>query len=493
MPQDDLQVKTSNTGFPEAATFVGVGVGLAAVAGTAASIAVSRRRPSSKAALPTSAAHRLDALTEAVWDRPAQDVKRTVESMSAHVRSVSTRRPTLSRDRIRKVRDQAQVLWDAARNKTTALADGGGVGTVAVAPKKTRSNLLSPVLRENGQAPQLSRFVPPALSGRRPDALAPRPTKEPSELGTLRGESRFITTRTGTRIFVDIDEPDTVTDDTLTVIMCHGYALSLDSWHFQRLALRGKHRVVLFDQRGHGRSDRCVSESASIEALGRDLADIIDEVAPIGPLVLLGHSMGGMTIMAYAKARPAEFKSRVVGAGLIATSAGELDDHDFGAGVAAPLLHAAAPWAVDSLKKYPQLAERARKVTSPVESAVVQKFAYVRKLDPQIAKFTPELIAATPIDVVSDFVLAFREHDMHDALGTFAGVETLVLVGDKDMMTPALHSEQLVRAIPHAEHIVVPEAGHMVLLECPDVVNEAIGKLVESAERVQALHENHVF
>ena len=45
-------------------------------------------------------------------------------------------------------------------------------------------------------------------------------------------------------------------DRPVTVVFVHGYALNLDCWHFQRLAMRAEHRLVLYDQRSHGRSAR---------------------------------------------------------------------------------------------------------------------------------------------------------------------------------------------------------------------------------------------
>ena len=90
-----------------------------------------------------------------------------------------------------------------------------------------------------------------------------------------------------------------------TIVFSHGYALSLDSWHFQRKALRGRYRLVFWDQRGHGRSATGPHGSATIDQIGRDLARVIEALAPDGPLVLVGHSMGGMTVMSLAEQDPA--------------------------------------------------------------------------------------------------------------------------------------------------------------------------------------------
>jgi len=83
-------------------------------------------------------------------------------------------------------------------------------------------------------------------------------------------------------------------------------------------------RLVLYDQRSHGRSGKATAESSTIEQLGRDLDAVLRALVPDGPIVLAGHSMGGMTIMALAEQRPELFLDRVRGVALIGTSAGDV-------------------------------------------------------------------------------------------------------------------------------------------------------------------------
>ena len=114
----------------------------------------------------------------------------------------------------------------------------------------------------------------------------------------------------------------------MTLVFVHGYALNLDCWHFQREAFRGKHRMAFYDQRSHGRSERSDREHATIDQLGDDLARVIETVAPKGKVVLVGHSMGGMSIIAFAERHPKLFAERVAGVGL--------DRHDGRRPAAAP-------------------------------------------------------------------------------------------------------------------------------------------------------------
>ena len=67
------------------------------------------------------------------------------------------------------------------------------------------------------------------------------------EFGSLRGDLHVVPAEDGTLLHVEIDEAPG--SDALTVVFCHGYALNLDSWHYQRQAFRGRARLVFYDQR----------------------------------------------------------------------------------------------------------------------------------------------------------------------------------------------------------------------------------------------------
>jgi pimeloyl-ACP methyl ester carboxylesterase len=99
------------------------------------------------------------------------------------------------------------------------------------------------------------------------------------------------------------------------------------------------------------------------------------------------------------------------------------------------------------------------------------------------------MIAATRIEVVADFLPAFDLHDAREALAALADTEVLILAGAQDNMTPPAHSDELAVLLPHAEHVVVEDAGHLVMLEHPEVVDQALFALVERGRaRASAQH-----
>jgi pimeloyl-ACP methyl ester carboxylesterase len=304
-------------------------------------------------------------------------------------------------------------------------------------------------------------------------------------LGTLTGDVREVVAADGTKLHVEVDELPEGADAALTVVFSHGYCLSRQSWHFQRQALRGRYRMVFWDQRGHGLSDAGPKGSCTVDQCGHDLQAVIDAVAPIGRLALVGHSMGGMTIMALAMHAPELVAARVAGVALVSTSAGGLANVHWGLrGQLGVVAHKVMPAAVAGLARMPALVNRSRRIGSDFQQVVVQRYSFASPVPESLARFTAEMIASTPIDVVAEYLPTFDLHDKHEALASLDGIETLVLSGADDLLTPPEHSEEIVRRLPGAEQVLVPDAGHLVMLEHPDVVTEAICDLLDRAERV---------
>ncbi|MEJ8648810.1 alpha/beta hydrolase [Streptomyces sp. MS1.AVA.3] len=274
-----------------------------------------------------------------------------------------------------------------------------------------------------------------------------------------------------------------------TVVFSHGYCLSQDSWHFQRSALRGTVRTVHWDQRSHGRSSRGHgqidgTEPVTIDLLGRDLKAVLDAAVPEGPIVLVGHSMGGMTVMALADQFPEYVAERVVGVALIGTSAGRLSEVGFGLpSMGVKAFHWLAPGVLKALGWQREIVERGRRATADLFAGLIKRYSFgtPEKVDPGIARFGERLIEATPIDVVAEFFPAFAVHDKTEALVAYDAVPALVLAGESDLITPADHSRTIAEMLPDADLVCVPGAGHLVMLERPELVNDHLVSLVERA------------
>ncbi|GAA3088491.1 alpha/beta hydrolase [Streptomyces goshikiensis] len=280
-----------------------------------------------------------------------------------------------------------------------------------------------------------------------------------------------------------------------TVVFCHGYCLSQDSWHFQRAALRGVVRSVYWDQRSHGRSARGLAqadgEPVTIEQLGRDLKAVIDAAAPEGPLVLVGHSMGGMTIMALAEQFPGLVGERVLGVALIGTSSGGPGRGHVRAAAARRRAERGAPGAARGAQGA-RLPGRAGREGPPGHRRPLRRDG--QALLVRLARGGPgrrPLRRAAhrdhpPIDVVAEFYPAFQIHDKSAALQRFADIPVTVIAGDRDMITPAAHSEAIKAELPAAELTVLESAGHLMMLEYPETVTGLLGDLLVRTGAVAA-------
>ncbi|MFD6277982.1 alpha/beta fold hydrolase [Streptomyces sp. NPDC060209] len=270
----------------------------------------------------------------------------------------------------------------------------------------------------------------------------------------------------------------------LTVVFSHGYCLGQDSWHFQRAALRGLVRTVHWDQRSHGRSERGRAQAegvpVGIDQLGRDLKAVLDAAAPEGPLVLVGHSMGGMTMMALADRYPELIRDRVAAVAFVGTSSGKLGEVNFGLPVAGVnAVRRVLPGVLKALGSQTELVERGRRATADLFAGLIKRYSFgSRDVDPAVARFAERLIESTPIDVVAEFYPAFTEHDKSGALPAFLGIPVLILAGDKDLVTPSSHSEAIADELPDAELVIVPDAGHLVMLEHPETVTDRLADLL---------------
>jgi pimeloyl-ACP methyl ester carboxylesterase len=279
-------------------------------------------------------------------------------------------------------------------------------------------------------------------------------------------------------------------DAPLTVVFVHGYTLSMASWTFQRRSLaaelatanghRPDARLVFYDQRGHGASGRGKAERSTIQQLARDLATVLERRVPDGPVVLVGHSMGGMTIMGLAALRPELFGSKISAVALLATSSGQLADLNFGLPELLTRVRAAVfPVAAWTMRHRPAFAERTRRLAADVVSAVTRSLSFASAdVDPALVHYVDSMIAGTPVDVIAEFYPALAGLDETGSLEPLRRVPTLVLTGDKDKMIPMEHSELLLERLPDAAYVVVPDAGHLVMLEKPDEVTEALTALL---------------
>jgi pimeloyl-ACP methyl ester carboxylesterase len=315
-----------------------------------------------------------------------------------------------------------------------------------------------------------------------------QPDPEADEpLGQLRGQALTVLADDAVPLHAEIDGPD---DAPVTIIFCHGYALSQDVWHYQRRDLAPAGRLVFWDQRGHGRSGPSSPDHSRIGQLGADLYAVLMAAVPgPAPVVLVGHSMGGMTIMALARLHPELFGTKVIGAVLISTAVWAVDPTAWAPAPLRPIVRHAAPPVLREASKEGSaaLVERGRQAARDLAFLGTRYIAFGDPAtSPSVVDFLERNISATPVGVLADFYAALLDHDERAALEVLARVPVTVVTGERDRMVPPDQSEDLAAEIRGSELVRVPGAGHAILLERPEAVNEAItGLLARSMAREQ--------
>jgi pimeloyl-ACP methyl ester carboxylesterase len=246
------------------------------------------------------------------------------------------------------------------------------------------------------------------------------------------------------------------------VVLPHCWGCSHEIWIpvARRLREQG-YRVVLYDQRGHGQSTRGTAPLA-MDTLALDLEEVL-EANSVSDVVLAGHSMGGMTIMALATYRPEVFRARTKAAVLVATSAtainlgGSAGPAFAGAFIGSSLVSRAL------LTKNGHLLVRTAFGAQPVRSHM---------------QLTRDTFANCDGKVRGDFVPSFATMNLLEGIATIE-VPTTVMVGTRDALTVPKKAEKMVATIPGSRLVSLKNKGHMLPLEDPDAVTDEIVRAVK--------------
>ncbi|WP_040803365.1 alpha/beta fold hydrolase [Nocardia concava] len=269
----------------------------------------------------------------------------------------------------------------------------------------------------------------------------------------------------------------------LTVVFAHGHCGRGESWTPVRDDLRRQYpdaRIVSYDHRGHGESARADRRTYTLEQLADDLGAVLDAVAPTGPVILVGHSMGGMSVLTYVSRNPHQIGTRVVGVGLIATAASSLTE----AGLGRFLRHPVISLFQTAVRHAPGFMHYAKLLAGKALAPTIRK---AQRGDRPVAARWLTLANAihnqTPIVTMAAFLHAFTTYDRTDALAFLSRIPTLILCGSSDSLTPPSHSIAMAAAIDYSDLVLIPNAGHSLILDHPTHVATALTRLITRAHR----------
>ncbi|MBK6018768.1 alpha/beta fold hydrolase [Streptomyces sp. MBT53] len=272
-----------------------------------------------------------------------------------------------------------------------------------------------------------------------------------------------VTSADGSRLHVEVHGPE----GAPAVVLAHGWSCSTAFWAAQTRDLAVDHRVVVYDQRGHGRSPAAVSYST--DALADDLEAVLEAtLTPGEKAVIVGHSMGGMTVL--AAAGRAGFREHAVAVLLCSTGSSRL---------------------VDESRVVPMRAGRTRtwltrKVLGsraplgPVTPAARRILKYATMgpgSAPHMVEACARIVHACPRTVRHAWSQVLDSLDLDHGVRELA-VPTAVVVGTADRMTPPVHARALVAALPQCVGSTeLTGLGHMTPVEAPRLVSAKIREL----------------
>jgi pimeloyl-ACP methyl ester carboxylesterase len=291
---------------------------------------------------------------------------------------------------------------------------------------------------------------------------------------TRRGvRQRTLDLPDGAKLYVEEAGPPS----TRGAIFIHGSCLRTDTWHYQLPGL-GDHRLVFYDLRGHGLSQPKGTDPYSIETLTRDL-DVVVEDSGLEEVVLVGHSIGGMIALGYARSHPDLMGRSLKGLVLLNTTHRPAVETLIG-GAAVSKLERVTRKPFDALGTRAHYIDRLRKIIKPTDTVfmAVSVAAFGPHASAKQIDFTYDMLADTPMDVIFDLVKSYRDFEVTDHLADMT-VPALVIGGTNDRLTIPKASEHLAENLPKAELKMLKGCGHMSMLERHRELNRTLERFFD--------------
>ncbi|HWJ09004.1 MAG TPA: alpha/beta hydrolase [Nocardioides sp.] len=291
---------------------------------------------------------------------------------------------------------------------------------------------------------------------------------------------RDVITEDGLRIHVTVRGRE---DAPLTVLLSHCWTAEESDWHYQVTDLLARYgrdiRLITWDHRGHGRSDRAPEPACTIPLLTRDLGLVVDTYAPEGPLVLAGHSVGGMAITAIPEERP-HLMPRIVGVLFVSTTSGELSKVTLGLpATAGAVMRDRLPFILANRSRMLSLSRREK--FPAIERQIAKRFLFGRPARSRdVSHVVDQLVHAWP-ETMSGFFRDMMTHDRIGTLSAFDDIPATVLVGSRDLLTPPQHAGKIAQGIRGARLLVAPDAGHYLPFERRELVSDELCVLIDRA------------
>jgi pimeloyl-ACP methyl ester carboxylesterase len=285
----------------------------------------------------------------------------------------------------------------------------------------------------------------------------------------------------GTVLYVEAHGPATAP----TILLTHGWGLNSTVWCYFRKHLAGPFRLVAWDLPGLGRSTQPKNGDYSLEKMAADLEAVLASCGD-QPVVLLGHSIGGMITLTFCRLFPQHLGSRV--SGLVLQNTTYTDPlQTIGGGrvlraikgwIITPLLYlhilfSPVIWALNCLSYLLGTAHLITHLTQFGGGETPEQLEFAARFNlPQ----SPAVLARG--------ILAMFRYDATTVLPTIS-VPALVCTGGRDLLTRAEAGRTLCERIPGAQHLHIDIAGHLTLLEHNERFCQAVSDFGSSCLRAE--------
>ncbi|MEG4348503.1 alpha/beta hydrolase [Microcoleus sp. LAD1_D5] len=297
---------------------------------------------------------------------------------------------------------------------------------------------------------------------RRPGADEPKPTRT----GTVQRVER----PDGTILQVEFYGPE----DGQPIILSHGWGPNSMVWYYAKRQLTDRFRVIVWDLPGLGKSTRPKNSDYSLEKFARDLEAVI-AIAGTKPVILLGHSIGGMISLTFSRLFPELLGSRVAGLILVNTT------------YTNPLKTAIFSGLLRALQK--PLLQPMLYLTIALEP-IMWGMTWLSYLNGSLhisvelsgfkgtetrgqLEFSAFLSALGSPGVLARGTLGMLKFDETKTLPSI-DIPVLVICGDSDIATTPPASLRMKAELPQAELVTIQKGGHMALIEHNQEFAEAV-------------------
>ena len=265
----------------------------------------------------------------------------------------------------------------------------------------------------------------------------------------------FVSATDGTRIHYEVTGKPGATP----ILMIQGLGASKNAWNLQRIAMATRFRIISFDNRGAGRSDK-PTVPFTLEQMAEDAIAVLD-AAGVETAHVVGASMGGVISQIVAVKHPHRVRSLT----LVCTAC---RNH---------------PWRQELLQSWAKTAEEKGMIeVGKVAAQWVMSPRSFRRLVPAFTWMGPLAALRPRHSFVSqiDAILNTRE-DLVDQLSTITA-PTMVIVGNQDILTPRGDSEEIAERIPNAELVVISGAAHGLMMEHSSTFNKILIEFLQRTE-----------